>query len=1197
MALKDLIHIPETVHNSDFVVSLADGIDDPARVVDNYVVTDQLIGCFRSALDLILSTVESGSSKGAYLHGSFGSGKSHFMAILHLLLQGNAQARSKPELAPVVEMLDERLGGRKFLLVPYHMVGAASMEAGVLGGYVDHVRKLHPEAPTPAVYLDAQILEDARNLREKLGDEAFFATLGGGGDDDGFGDLAGGWDAQRFEAALAAPSQSAERRALVSDYIDAFATAVRSNATATGAGFVPFDEGLNRISEHARGLGYDGLVLFLDELILWFASRMQDPSFVAQEGQKIAKLVEASSQDRPAPIASLIARQRDLRDFLGSGVPGADKLNFGDNLQFWESRFDTIKLSDTNLRAIVEKRLLKPKDAAAKTRLDEAFNQVAQGAGSALETLMTSDGDRAAFRSVYPFSPATIDTLVAVSAYLQRERTALRLLAQLLAQKGPDLDVGDLVPLGDLYDVIRDGEEPFSDHLRQHFQSARTLYDTKLRPILEEEFGLGEGGLDEAPANHPARMGDRIMKTLVLASLVPDAGPLRGLTVRRIADLNHGSIRTPIRGQEASTVLSMVRKWAPEVPELQISDDGPDPVVSLQLTGVDVSAILSQYQHVDNSGARRAKVRELVYQALEVSDEPSLLAVERKVVWRGSRRSVDIRFGNVRDAAELLDSHFRAEPGRPRIIIDFPFDDPPHLPSDDLARIRELRESMEATPTVAWLPRFLTEEAQNRLGRLVVLDHLLSGDRLQAATRDLSAQDRQQAENLLRNQQTAQRSQMRLILQQAYGVDTSDSQWVVDDLAAEDQFSALDPTLDVRPPTKPSMADAFEEIVGQVLSHEYPAHPQFESHVTRGDLMKCLAQVERAVANPSERAENIPGPDRAAIRKVLQPLEVAITGESHIQLKREWRDRFHARMQQNPGQPVTVERLRAWIDSPEPRGLEPDVESLVILSWALQTNRTPIRAGLPIEMKIGRLEPDVELRPEALPDAAEWAAAGPRIEAIFGVAVSPLLNASNMARALKGVREQAHAYGEAVRRLAELLPPRISALGLSTNDRLATAKAVAELVAAVQATSDDVEIVRRLAALAPPTSEQAMGRSLKSAGQVADTLADPTAWRLFSNLDRLEDARKADARRILETVSDAVARDELAVAMAPVVRKAALDAADLLTPAPPPPPPPPDPLPPSGTATGDEAKRVLRTLASRLDRVRELEVRWKLDDA
>ena len=80
---------------------------------------------------------------------------------------------------------------------------------------------------------------------------------------------------------------------------------------------MPLDQGLSILSQHARDLGYDGLVLFLDELILWLASRAADLAFVHQ-GQKLAKLVESQTPERPVPVISFVARQRDLRELVGS---------------------------------------------------------------------------------------------------------------------------------------------------------------------------------------------------------------------------------------------------------------------------------------------------------------------------------------------------------------------------------------------------------------------------------------------------------------------------------------------------------------------------------------------------------------------------------------------------------------------------------------------------------------------------------------------------------------------------------------------------------------------------------------------------------------------------------------------------------------------------------------------------------------
>jgi hypothetical protein len=74
--LRDLVAIPDTVHDGDFVLTLAKGVRDKSTITD-YVVTEQLAADFDKALDLIKSALETGASRAAYLNGSFGSGKSH----------------------------------------------------------------------------------------------------------------------------------------------------------------------------------------------------------------------------------------------------------------------------------------------------------------------------------------------------------------------------------------------------------------------------------------------------------------------------------------------------------------------------------------------------------------------------------------------------------------------------------------------------------------------------------------------------------------------------------------------------------------------------------------------------------------------------------------------------------------------------------------------------------------------------------------------------------------------------------------------------------------------------------------------------------------------------------------------------------------------------------------------------------------
>src|SRR5690606_17538816 len=118
--------------------------------------------------------------------------------------------------------------------------------------------------------------------------------------------------------------------------------------------------------------------------------------------------------------------------------------------------------------------------------------------------------------------------------------------------------LGEIVPVGDLFDVIAEGNQPFVEGMRQHFENARRLYQQKLLPLLEGSHGASKEVL-EARASDDAqarafRADDRIVKTLLLAALVPDLDVLRGLTAPRLAALNHGSIRSPIPGREGQEV-------------------------------------------------------------------------------------------------------------------------------------------------------------------------------------------------------------------------------------------------------------------------------------------------------------------------------------------------------------------------------------------------------------------------------------------------------------------------------------------------------------------------------------------------------------------------------------------------------------------------------------------------------------------
>ncbi len=1192
--IKDLIDLPERVHGGDFVLKLTEGVEHPAETLRPYVVTPELARNFDDALDFIKGAVQSNSSKAAYLHGSFGAGKSHFMAVLHLLLQQLAAARAKEGLEGVVARHSPWLEGKRFLLVPYHMIGQASTEAAVLGGYVQRVLVLHPQAPIPAVYRAEGLFRDAAELRKTMGDAAFFERLtrstGGEG---GWGELEAEWDAASFELALEAPPGAEQRSRLISALVAEFFQSYKEVARGSEEAFVSLDDGLAIISRHAQSLGYDALVLFLDELVLWLATHAADQKFLNTEGPKVSKLVEAESADRPIPIVSFVARQRDLRELVGEGVTGAEQLGFADVLRWWEARFDTITLEDRNLPEIAARRILEPKSEAARQQIEQAWHQTERIRDEVMSILLTPKLDRSVFRKVYPFSPALMETLIAVSSVLQRERTALKVMLQLLVNQRDTLELGQIVPVGDLFDVIAEGDEPFTEGMRIHFENAKRLYHQKLLPMLEQEHGIrhpgasiGEQGLDDTKSR-AFRADDRLIKTLLLAALVPEVDSLKGLSSARLAALNHGSITAPIPGRERQEVLRRVRAWAAQVGEIKVGEEA-DPTITLHLAGVDTESILGNAQAVDNPGNRRRKLRELLFEQLGIEDRDDLF-LEHDIPWRGTLRSFQVIFGNVR---ELPSESLATKGGVRKAILDFPFDEAGHGPGEDQARLDAFREDGKPARTLVWLPAFLSLSAQKDLGTLVKLDDILkSDDTFRRYASHLSAVDQAQARDLLRNQRSSLRQRIIRYLEGAYGADNPVPGSVDESCRPALHFHSLDPAFSPQPPVGANLKQAFEHLLAQMLESQYPAHPRFGAEVKISALRKVQAEVERAAQDPDGRVA-VDKPLRPLLQQIAVPLKLGEMGETHFALGRHWYTHFARQVQ---GQ-ITVAKLREAMDEPSPMGLQLAAQNLVILLYADQANRSFFLHGGPFVPKLEDLPDELELREQALPTQAVWEEALQRAGKVFGIAVSTLRNASNVSNLTGKLADAARAALEACQAVKDRLEGLCNEWGIdpTASARHQTAAAVLDLVRGLGAAAEPNRLAV-LAEAAVQTSLDAMGVSLKKADAVRVAI-ESTKWALFQAVAGLSDERAPAAEGILRQLREVLTHDELTIALQPRLEKLEGDAIRLLTPSSPPKKTPPPVTPPS-TVTVDAGSRSGLSAAEALQVLGELRTKLEEDDS
>jgi hypothetical protein len=1144
--LDELFDLPEHVGANDFILDLTGAILQPEITVKDYVIPPQLQGCFDQALDLVKASVTTRRSAGAYLHGSFGAGKSHFMAVLYLLLSNNARARSLPELADVVAKHDWT-AGKKFLLVPYHMIGAETLEERLLGGYLDRLRELHPEAPPPALYNSDAMVENAIKLREQFGGEAFFRALNAGAVDEGWGEAAR-WDARTFDAAVKADARSRDRAELVAALAHSLMPGARRTVET-----VDLDTGLSLMSQHAKSLGYDAVILFLDELILWLASRAADAKWLTREGPKLAKLVESGVANRPVPIVSFVARQRAIHDLIGKAGLGADQARVEEALEWWEKRFSTITLEDRNVATIARRRLLKPKSEAARQQIEAEFAQISRLGNTVIDTIVTSKSDRGQFKEMYPFTPALMEILVTLGGMLQRERTVLNVMASILVKARHRMVLGDLVPVGELFVEMRDGYDPFGSVLKQQFENARKLWERKFRPLIEAEAGVSYEDLDRLLHSDPKarllRAQERIVGTLILTGLVQDLEPLRGLTGARLAALNYGSFRPFIPGTEGREALALCRRWVSGgIGEIRI---GPgtesQATIGVKLTSVDIESILEAAKHEDSYGNHLLKATELFFAEMDMSTARQY-PLQYKFTWRGTPRSCEISILNVREAGER---ELAPSGDDWHLVIDLPLDRENYTPRDDLARLHKVREKMK---TIVWLPGFLSERTRTELGRYAILDYLLKTDKLREYTQHLSAIEREEARAVMDSMKRELEVRLRAAIRAAYGIGKAEAGTLDESCSLDpaEPFQSLDPDLQLQPGAAANLAEAARRLVRQALDYEFPGHPLFnEDDLKLGSryLDQAYNEVLAALRDPEERKAT-DKETRKRIRPILEPLRLAHVTEQFTVPMRDWLDQFD-RKEHEHGGPVTVGKLRVWIDEPKRMGLARELQDLVILIYAAQSNRSFRDNFGPAEAGIGRLRDEWKLEQQELPEQQVWDAARERAARLFGVQASPLCNASNLDKFAADVvkaagekREKSTQLVAALRRLPDLS---------ADSDRVKTAAASTKLLERLDSKLKPIDVVKRLQSAEIATSLAAMDRSISSARAVL-TAIDHATWALFDGI-------KSDpaGAAILDKMKAGLASDEYVASLVDRLRESSADAARLLADRQPKPPGPTEP--------------------------------------
>lgn len=1196
--LRELIDLPKRVEAADFVIKLDEGVARHEQTIRDYVVTASIADAVGEGLDLVSGSLSRQSSRGAFLDGSFGSGKSHYMAVLHLLLSGDIPARQIPGLEAVVAARQETLE-RRLLVLDYNLLGAKSFEDALFGGYIATVAKKHPDSPAPVLHVSDGLLADAQSLRERMGDDSFFDGLAGG--DDAWGDLGAAWDADSFAAAARSEPGNPNRDRLVGDLVSSY-----FKASVRAGEWLPMADGLRAMTAHAKSLGYQGLVFLIDEIVLWLGQHLANQDWVQNEIEKVVQLAENAAANLPIPITSFLARQRDLRDFIGSHVATAQRVAQGQLFAYWEDRFDKIKLQAADLPKIVKQRLLRPVDSEAASTLGTALAEVKRDY-AAWGYLLSDEAnsDEKAFADVYPFSPALVDTMVALSSLMQRERTALKLMAELLSDGRDTLLVRDVIPVGDLYaPIVLGGSQPLTDEMKRHFAISAKFYRDKMRPYLLRKHGLTEGRAADLDREHPFTTEDRLAKTVLIAALAPEATSLANLTAAKLAALNWGTITAFIPGDEAGQVLGTVRQWATEFGEISIGD-GHDPIITATLSGVDYDSILDGIGPEDNQQTRRELVRRLIAEELGLpAVSTSLIGLQLGHVWRGQKRSVTVKFGNVRDEQDVHDSDLIHGDDQWRVIIDFPYDSGDFSPAYDVARLQNLRDHGRSANTIAWIPNFLSDTRQEDLGKLVLLDFLLTGGRFDANAAHLPLADRGPARQTLEARQRTLRDSLTTALRQAYGVHAPEELNVGSDLSGNQIFSPLVDGLTIAPPPTGTLLTGLRHALDTAWAHEFPNHPDLGAEEVSIRRLTDALELVTATIEAGGRRQGLGQAEQKLARELVMPLRLGALNENVVVVDGAhfgWTRDF-ARWEGELGTEITVGALRSRLDA---WGMTTAMENAVLLTWAVLGNWEFVGVERP---SLQSLPDGAPARKANLPTFEDWELAKVRAGGVFGIAPELNLTPRAVARFAADVRYKVSA--SAVADLLAQLEAHAAVLGTEVAGvgRVATARRVNDLIAEVTKARSDKDVIETLATFDLPDELSAFGRTFGSAERLVRELSG-LDWGM---IDAARSRADASFEALLSELRAAAAVDESVVPLEPRLKDVAVKARSLVVHAGPAPvapqpvvpePGPTDPGPEHGASSGTryaaltDLDRVLAELKEEIGSTHGagVTISWKID--
>lgn len=977
LLLHPHLDLPTDVSTDAFIVRVgADRREDLAR----YVLPEAVYRQLDALLKVVGERLAQGKDIGRFLHGSFGSGKSHLMQVLAAMLRRDPVVYEVGD--PRLRLLRQAhpwLDQRRVLTVSLNMMDRESSLTEAL--YRAYNAAL-PAGTPPAVLSDH---ERALSLMDRDAD------------------LLGGMDrlVERLVADGVVPGRPWLERARQGDLQtrQQLAAAFLNWRNAGQSDLVGSDlwlgarEGFEALSRHARDQGFDTVAFFIDELIIWIRGKVA--ADYAHEINHLSALVDHDGQQsRAVPFFVAVAVQRDIADTQPEDMSEA---GFREYLRFIANRFEPpVMLEDTDLYEVCERRILRRRDDQARAALDGALDAVLAQHQETLQTL-AQGVTTAQVRALYPFHPALIRVLMDVTQAFSRSRTGVQVLYALLVEYLPELQVGQWVPLGTLFDAIftTANRTALANHVRsptsQKLAAAADAYD-RLRGVIKDLCGTTETcpydparlGCAGCLRQHPDRehqqcfQYNQLVKTVLLCQESPKPffegkrSLAESITIRNLQRLNRADIRAAEEEIGDSRVRRLFDRLSAASDQVTLVGDGPDAVVHIDTESVNVAEVLDiargKVRHADRFKLIRGLLDEELGLRLGTGTE-----VRHALLWRGTKRKGKVRLCNVR-TLPYAGARNDFDPGADEflVLVDYPFDEEPGKGRDDDVDLAGRARSRKQQWAACWLPEHLEEPERRALDTAAAIE-LVRDDPGPYLESRFKVGEIPRALQKLDAFQESQKSALRRAIRRAYferGIVVALHDGIELDLSRADAH------------------DALAQLAQRILDVRYPQHPRFPREVRAADLALVLDWVTESAL--TRAPVEVPAAQRHLVGAIAEPLQLVHPGTTSIRAREDGHYLRRVLDWARPKRHFKASELRGWLmdEGRDGFGLVAEVADAFVF-YLLQVEGYEAVGQGEQSLTVDRLDAvggkDFVLRKDEVVDAPTWDAAREAARVLFGL--------------------------------------------------------------------------------------------------------------------------------------------------------------------------------------------------------------------